>query len=224
MNSVKVRIIENSNLFNNISDSAVLKRVLQTKEMLDNMYEQLLKSLKVEREEEDYIIKGNTMMIIPFYAEQGALNSIVIDRFEAVKVKRKSQNIIDESCIYFASDMKGRIRSAAKILKGHQMLPIVISKMNKTCMIPISSPYNKRCIWVSYRHIIDITSYKRKSILTLENGQRFELNVSRKAMENKINRANRLVNTYDIRNKEMQDTYKANCIAETKVIYVPDLE
>lgn len=188
------------------------------------MYELLLKSLKIEDERKVYIIKDSTMMIIPIYTSNGELHSIIIELFRIIKVQMSPKAIVQASCIFYGSDMDGAINSASDILKDQRMLPIIISQINKICIIPISSPYKPACMWVVYKHIVDTTQNKNRTILTFIDGRNFELNVSRAAMRERIHKAGHLISSYDMRNEQIKEIYKIDRIAEEKVIYLPDVD
>ncbi|MBD1383114.1 competence protein ComK [Metabacillus arenae] len=180
--------------------------------LIDTLYE----------EKSTYTIWGETMAIIPIYSEYGELHSIVIEIYRIIKVKISPKQIIEESCDYYGCTMSGCLESAQNILKGKKMLPVLISKVDKLCMIPIISADNPDNVWLSYKHIFDVIADGKNSTAVLSNYKKVKLEISKETLNTKIEKAGHLICTYDLRSERLKETYKQHLIAEQETIYQPE--
>ncbi|MDQ0227204.1 competence protein ComK [Metabacillus niabensis] len=175
--------------------------------------------------EDPYIIHENTMLITPFYTEQAYLHSHVMEVYQEIQVKENPRKIVMNSLEYFGADLPGRNQSAGGILRNQRLLPVLISERSKMCMIPTCSPTKSENCWISYRHVRSIDPKGNRSIVTLENHKRVELNITRDTLERRIEKAARLVDTYEIRYQKITDLYRSQIIAESQTIYkIPRFE
>jgi competence protein ComK len=170
-------------------------------------------------EENTHIIMENTMAIIPWYTKNAELHSTVLEQYQVKNIAQKPLTIVERSCDYYASDLSGRLKAAATILKGKRMLPVVISETNRICMVPLCSPYRPECIWLSFRHVVDIIPNGAKSIVIFSNYQRLEVDMTRDLLETKMDKAARLMHTYQIRQENVTDHYKRQFLAEEANLY-----
>ena len=166
-----------------------------------------------------YIIMEDTMAIIPKYTKNAELHSYVLEKYQVKNVSQKPLTIVKRSCDYYASDLSGRLKAASTILKGKRMLPVLISESNRICMVPLCSPHRPECIWLSLRHVVDIIPNGNQSIVIFSNYQRLELDIARDVLETKLDKAARLMHTYQIRQEKVTDHYKMNYIAEEVSLY-----
>ncbi|UGB30653.1 competence protein ComK [Metabacillus sp. B2-18] len=173
----------------------------------------------LELTQDTYIIYENTMAILPIYTETADLHSLVIERYRVVRVPRSPKKIIEESCDYYGCSMSGRKQSALTILKGKKMIPILISRMDSLCMVPLCSPESPNCIWVANQHVLKISVVQNKTIIHLNNHKKIKVELSRMALEAKLGTAALLVNTYELRKKEMADLTKKDMVAEEGKVY-----
>lgn len=174
--------------------------------------------------EEAYIINEYTMAILPYYTSDGDLCSIVLDKYRVMRVAKSPKKIVKDSCIFYGSDMNGRMISASAILPSKKMVPIMISVAHKLCMVPLSSPHATKCIWIAYQHVIDIFPSKDQSIILFTNYKKAKVEVTRKTLDTKLDIAARLVSTYDIRIERMGEQYNHHMIVEEAETYSIDPE
>ncbi|MGM7721701.1 competence protein ComK [Metabacillus sp. Hm71] len=169
----------------------------------------------VNVENSEVIITEATMALIPKY-ELGTGNPhcTILGQYGAKEVEQSTLAIVKESCIFYGSDFNGRINSARKILKRQRNLPIMISLTFKHCMIPLSSPMKEDCPWIAFRHVKKTFPNRENSIILFSNGQRLKVNISWKVLEDRINKAGRLISTYDYRYEKMKDLYITSMVAE----------
>jgi competence protein ComK len=166
-----------------------------------------------------YIINESTMIILPWYSKHAYLNSTILELYQEVDVNAGSLAIVDQSCIYYGSDLKGRLHHASMILKGQRMLPVLISESNRICMVPTCSPYKPECVWLSYKHVKDIVPKENRTVVILSNNQHVELDITRDALETRLSRAARVVSTQGYRQEQMTDLYKMQVVAEEANLY-----
>lgn len=103
---------------------------------------------------EDYEINLSTMMILPIkYGSK--IHSEVIEVDNEFILPLRPTAIIDKSCKYFGSSLRGRI-AGTKYLTGFiQKAPITIDPTNYILFFPTASPQNTDCIWISLEHILE---------------------------------------------------------------------
>lgn len=171
------------------------------------------------RSKKPYIIMEDTMAILPCFTSTGHLNSTVLEEYQEIHVETDPFALVDGSCDYYGSDLAGRLKSAQTILKGKRMLPALISERNKVCMVPSCSPYSPECIWLSYKHILEVVKIGNQSIVLFTNYQKLELDITRGTLDTKLDMAARLISTHDIRQSRISDLYKKQAVAETPCFY-----
>jgi competence transcription factor ComK len=86
-------------------------------------------------------------------------------------------------------------------------------------MVPLCSPKNTNCIWLAYKHVIDIVPKRNRSIVIFPNQQMLELEINRVVLDDKLNKCARLISTYDIRQEQVTDLYKSHVVAEEANLY-----
>ena len=166
-----------------------------------------------------YIIKKDTMAILPWYTKNADPYSYVLERFEVKNIAQKPRTITERSCEYYGSDFSGRVKAAAKILKGKRMLPMLISESNKICMVPLGSPTKPECIWLSLQHVVATIAKGAQTIVIFSNNQKLELDIEKDLLEAKLNKAARLMHTYQLRQERINNYYKGQFLAEEESLY-----
>lgn len=155
-----------------------------------------------------------TMALFPHYTNTGHLQCTVIGAFGENIVEKSPLTVLNESCEYYGSSFEGRLKSAQQILKRQKNLPIMVSITLEYCMIPLGSPLKKDTAWVSFRYIKQIDPKGANSIITFHNGVQLEVNISKDVLEMRLNKAARLISTYQLRQKMNKDKTMINMIAE----------
>lgn len=61
--------------------------------------------------------------------------------------------ILDSSCIYYGSSLKGRIKGAKNILEGKYKLPIIISEKNDIIFFPVKGKKNNEMLWINFSKV-----------------------------------------------------------------------
>jgi competence protein ComK len=165
------------------------------------------------------IITETTMALFPNYTDTGHLHCTLLGVYGEVQAEENTMHVLNESCVYYGSDFKGRLQSARRILKRQKNLPIMVSLTFEYCMIPLSSPMKKDCTWIAYRHIDRIVPKGANSIIIFSNQVKLEVNISKAVLEDRMNKAARLFSTYYFRRKLVKDLKNGNMIAEDREDY-----
>ena len=160
------------------------------------------------------IITESTMALIPHYTNTGHLHCTLLETFGETKIEESTYFVLNESCVYYGGSFDGSLKSAQRILKRQKNLPIMVSIPLQYCMIPLGSPMKNDTAWVAYQHIDDIDSKGPNSIIIFHNQVKLEVNISKDVLEHRINKAARLIITYQLRQKMNKNKRNGNMIAE----------
>lgn len=93
-----------------------------------------------------YVINENTLAIIP----EGTNQSRIIENYLNVVVNMLPTEIINLSCLYFGSSLKGRCESSAYYLGTRYKNPIIVNEFPKIIFFPTTSFKNIDCMWLNY--------------------------------------------------------------------------
>lgn len=148
---------------------------------------------------EDYEINSSTLALIPL----GENESLVMEEEESYTVKQKSSDIIDHSCKFFGSSLKGRYEGASELLGYSYKIPIVIEESRDIIFFPTASLTSLKCYWISLNHISKYEAIGKNTLLTFKNGKKITIQSSKYSFENQILRASRLENILSKRKVNM---------------------
>ena len=107
-------------------------------------------------------------------------------------INKKIEDVLNDSCYYYGSSLKGRIEGSKYLLGSIYKAPIIISEVKEIIMFPTTSFNNDDCMWINYNWIERYYFDDYKSVILFKNGLKIELNVSRKIINNQILRSSRL--------------------------------
>lgn len=108
-------------------------------------------------------------------------------------VNEESDKIMDDSCRYFGSTLKGRKDGAAALLNTSYKVPILIEDTLELVFFPTSSPRLKNCAWISLNNIKKYEKDSKGSKITFKDGSIIHLNISYGVLNNQILRSSRLL-------------------------------
>ncbi|HZH58765.1 MAG TPA: competence protein ComK [Metabacillus sp.] len=166
------------------------------------------------------IITETTMALIPYYTDTANLHCQMVGKYGDINIQESSLHILKESCLFYGCDFDGSLQSSRKILEGQKILPIMVSVEFEYCMIPLSSPMKKDCIWIAFQHIGRIIPDGENSIILFKNQDMLEVNITKSSLDSRINKASRLVCTYHFRRKMVKDLRNRNLtVAEERRDY-----
>ncbi|WP_349410102.1 competence protein ComK [Pseudalkalibacillus sp. SCS-8] len=138
---------------------------------------------------EEYLINGETMVILPHYDVHGHLHSLIVETDRELIIQKKPLQIINESCLFHGSSYKGRVEGATHLTNYNRMVPIMICNRTGIYMFPTQSPKSEACLWFSHDHIKEIQPLDaERCYVLLGNQKSLPVHVSKAAMELKVNR------------------------------------
>ncbi|MBR6133492.1 MAG: competence protein ComK [Bacilli bacterium] len=143
---------------------------------------------------ENYEINSDTVALIPKEDK-----TIVYEVDKSFVVDKKPLEIMEESCEYFGSSLEGRQQGVLNIAGYTHKVPVIVEESFDLIFFPTLSPRNKKCSWLSYRHIIRPDKFKDKSIIELKNGKKILLDVSCAIIDNQMYRCSRIEDILKVR-------------------------
>lgn len=146
----------------------------------------------------EYEINSSTLAVLPVDEE----TSKVLEEEGEYYVKRPVINIIDDSCKYFGSSLKGRNEGTKSLIGGNYKLPVVIEESRNIIFFPTSSPRLEDCAWISLNNLENYFNESRNGIVKFKNGSTLNVGISIFSLENQVLRASRLENV--LRKRKVQ--------------------
>jgi competence protein ComK len=147
----------------------------------------------------EYEITPYTMAILPEVTEKG-IHSLVKEMDAEFLVEMKPIDIIDRSCRFFGSSLKGRREGTKDIMGITHKAPIVIDPTNYIYFFPTLSPNRQQCSWISHSFVQSIQStHYDETILTFSNREEVVLPISKGSLENQLYRTAQLKTTLSSR-------------------------
>ena len=147
---------------------------------------------------DQYEINSSTLAVLPVDEE----TSKVLEEEGEYYVKRPVINIIDDSCKYFGSSLKGRNEGTKSLIGGNYKLPVVIEESRNIIFFPTSSPRLEDCAWISLNNLENYFNESRNGIVKFKNGSTLNVGISIFSLENQVLRASRLENV--LRKRKVQ--------------------
>ncbi len=137
---------------------------------------------------ENYEINEDTYAVIA----KSIGESRIIEKECEYIIKNDAYKIMDESCQYYGSSYKGRLKAAKKILNCSYKLPILVEESSHLIFFPIKSSLADDCCWVNLNSIKKIAKDGQNSKITFLNGKEMTFEISKLSLENQIYRSSRL--------------------------------
>jgi competence protein ComK len=103
-------------------------------------------------EKKQYIVNEKTIALLPHNAEDGSLETFVIEENCEFIAGATPLQIVQQSCAYFGSTYAGRKKGAAHL--GYKSMPpiCVCSELN-LYLFPLKSEVHRDNIWIAHAHI-----------------------------------------------------------------------
>lgn len=139
---------------------------------------------------DQYEINSSTLAVIPI---DYSTCKVMEEEAEYI-IKRKSTEIIDNSCKFFGSSYKGRSEGTKFLIGGNYKLPIVIEESRSIIFFPTTSPRLEECVWISLNNLEKYKKENSNCLIEFKNGKSICLDVSIFSLENQVLRASRLEN------------------------------
>ena len=136
----------------------------------------------------EYEINEETMAIIPL----GYYQTLVKEVNNEYIVDKKAYEIMEDSCEYYGSTYKGRLTAAKKILNSSYKIPIIIEESENIIFFPTKSSLLEDCCWINYNFIKKYEKYDNKVMITFQNNEEIEIDMSKLSLDNQISRSTML--------------------------------
>lgn len=170
-------------------------------------------------EKAEYLIHGETMVILPYYNEHGHLFSLVVELSRELIVTQKPMEIISNSCLYHGSSYQGRVEGSSHLTKYNRMVPIMICNRQGIYFFPTQSPKSEACIWFAHEHVKEIIPVNAENCqVVLQNLIAIPVQISRPAMESKVNRAAQYRHLMNLQQRVPENPYTEMLNLEQSVI------
>ena len=153
-----------------------------------------------------YEINEDTLAIIPKSKDK----SLVYEKDNTYIVSKSADKIMEDSCEYYGSSLKGRQQGSANILKFTHKLPIIVEETNKIIFFPTASPRLNSCSWINLNNILEYERHEKGCKIIFKDGIVVELPISYGMVNNQIMRSSRLSMIYDERTSERKKKKKKN--------------
>ena len=137
---------------------------------------------------DSYEINNDTLAIIA----KNENESIVYENDNIYNVHESVDKIMEESCLYFGSNLDGRKAGSARLLNLTHKLPILVEESNSIIFFPTSSPRLSSCSWISLNNIDHYEKHNKGSKLVFKDGQSIILPMSYGMLDNQVLRSSRL--------------------------------
>ncbi|MCI8394477.1 MAG: competence protein [Bacilli bacterium] len=136
---------------------------------------------------ENYEINSKTLALIALK------NKTEIFEEESHFIVDKSANeIMEESCAYFGSSLKGRQKGTEFLIGVSYKAPVIVEESKEMIFFPTSSPRKENCSWISLQKINKYFRAGEKMVIEFKNGSRVVLDLSFGILDNQVLRATRL--------------------------------
>ncbi len=138
---------------------------------------------------QEYIINGETVVMM-------SINDScckIIEKDENFIVNKSLSKILDESCKYFGSSLKGRIESSKYILKYDYKLPIIIDEYREIIIFPLRSYFEVNNNIIFLNQIKDYEKINEGIKLILYNNSEIIIKDSFRIFENQYLRSQKLL-------------------------------
>ncbi|MFT4414852.1 competence protein ComK [Fredinandcohnia humi] len=140
----------------------------------------------------EYEINSYTMAIIPIKVGNNLCSRVLEAEGECV-VLMKPIDIVDRSCRFFGSSLKGRQEGTREIMGVTHKAPIIIEASNQIFFFPTSSPSKPQCAWLSHTYILDCTYEEHDwTNIIFTNKKSIQLQISQGSFKNQLHRTAQL--------------------------------
>ena len=149
---------------------------------------------------EFYEINDDTIAIIPIEYNK----TRVIEIKNEYLVEKNAYMVMDESCKYYGSTYKGRIKAAKEILNCSYKIPILVEESHNIVFFPTKSSLEEDCCWINFNYIKNIEKQENRCIIKFINDKQISFDVSKLSIENQIARSTMLSYIIDQRKNKQK--------------------
>lgn len=136
----------------------------------------------------DYEINEDTIAVIPISYDK----TKIIEKSTEYIIEKRAYNIMDDSCIFYGSNYKGRLNAAKVMLNCAYKLPILVEESQNIIFFPTKSSLEEDCCWINFNYVKIVNKKDKKCIINFINDKELELNTSKLVIDNQIMRSTKL--------------------------------
>ena len=135
-----------------------------------------------------YIINESTLVLFSL-----GNKTQVYEKYINYIINENIVDIVDNSCKYYGSSLRGRCDATEYLIGIKYKCPIIMSENKNIIFFPTTSYKNEDCVWINYKGIEKYyLNDKNSLIIELINGKILELNISNNVISNQILKSSRL--------------------------------
>lgn len=136
-----------------------------------------------------YIVTRHTLAIIPIEENK----TEVIEDYNIKIIHDSSLNIIDESCKFYGSSLKGRAEGTNYLIGIRYKCPILVSEKDLLIFFPTTSAKKSDCSWINYNEIMAYQSINDDCVqIFFKNGKKLDLVVTNYIFTTQLLKSSRL--------------------------------
>ena len=135
----------------------------------------------------NYLINEDTIIIF-----KKGKKTVIVEENQYLELSIDIMDIINESCNYYCSSLKGRIEGSNYLLGNNYKTPVIISETREIILFPTSSYRSDDCIWINYKKIDRYYSKRLNTIIEFINGKKITIRLSNKVINKQILKSSRL--------------------------------
>lgn len=137
----------------------------------------------------EYLINKDTYYLM-FDAGQTVIKELST---ELVVPGNNLMNILDNSCKYYGSSLKGRIVGTKNLINSRYRLPIIVSERNNLLFFPLNGKKNGEVIWFNFNSIKNYSKDGDFVNILFTNGEVEKFMVSYTILNNQIMKCSRML-------------------------------
>ena len=143
-----------------------------------------------------YILNKNTLFIY-FDGKNTIINELSTEFSFSNNILKK---ILENSCIYYGSSLKGRMEGSKNLINSKYRLPIIISDKNNLIFFPINGAKKNEIIWFNFNMIKIYIKEKNFVKIIFNNNYEQQFMISYTIFNNQMLKCSRLWWVYNSRN------------------------
>ncbi len=134
-------------------------------------------------------IDSTTLAVLPYQISKDLYGSYVLETREDYYTHLSPKKLIDESCQYYGSSLKGRLAGTRAIFGVNRKPPISIEPNKGLFFLPTNSPHSAECIWLAHGHIDYLEKLQPKQTkVHFNNGKELVVDISYISLNNQLQR------------------------------------
>ena len=136
----------------------------------------------------NYEINSETLAILPFEDNK----TKIIEANNEYIIESTPYQVMEHSCSYFGSSLKGRLEGAKHMLGSIYKAPVLVEETRDIVFFPTISPNLEDNSWISLNNLKKCEKSDYKTLISFDNDKKIEIDIPYLSIENQILRASRL--------------------------------